>query len=205
LVKDSAQVVDTRFFSETSASSGVSPAGLLEAPTDLGSNGNTAAAVRQDILELYAPFISAKHASGLILCMNPLRAKATSLLVNTLGQQEFPGLTASGGMLLGDRVETGDNIGATVVVLLDPREIWKIGDRGVEVSISRDASIEMADTGLAGDSQDPPNSATIHVSMYQTESTAFKVVRPINFQARRSTAVSWIGDAGWGESSTTTA
>jgi hypothetical protein len=137
--------------------------------------------------------------------MNPARAKATSLMVNTLGQTEFPGLSAGGGSLLGDPVVTGDNVPAGTVILLDPREIWRIEDGGVEVSLSRDATIEMGDgDSVAGDSEEPTASSYKPVSMYQTESTAFKVVRPINYQKRRSTAVSYIGDAGWGDSASTT-
>jgi ABC-type dipeptide/oligopeptide/nickel transport system ATPase component len=35
-------------------------------------------------------------------------------------------------------------------------------------------------------------------SMFDTESTAIKVVRRINFQKRRADAVQFIGDAGYG-------
>jgi hypothetical protein len=34
--------------------------------------------------------------------------------------------------------------------------------------------------------------------MFGTESTAFKVVRSINFAKRRASAVSWLEDAPWG-------
>jgi hypothetical protein len=204
LVAASAERIDTSFLGGGAGTAGVEPAGILQGVSTLGSNGYDAAAVRDDIRELYAPFLTAKHASGLILVMTPARAKAVSLMVNTLGQTEFPGLNAGGGTLLGDTVVTGDNVGATTVILLDPREIWKIGDSGVEVSLSRDATIEM-DTAPTVNSQEPDSADGEFVSMYQTESTAFKIVRPMNFQKRRTTAAAFISDVGWGDSSTTTA
>lgn len=203
LGKASAERVDTTFVSQTAASAGVSPAGILNGLAPLGSNGATAANVLEDVNELYAPFLTAKHASGLIFVMNPARAKATSLLFTTLGVPQFPGLGASGGTLLGDQVVTGDNIGATHVILLDPREIWRIGDSGVQVSLSRDATIEQ-DTVPQGAQDTPTAASATLMSMFQTESTAFKVVRSINFQKRRTTAVAWMEDAIWGNAALST-
>lgn len=197
LVKASAERVDTTFLSTALPVAGVSPAGILVGLAALGSNGYTADAIREDINELYAPFLAARHATGLCFIMTPGRAKATGLLSNALGTREFGSLGAGGGTLEGDRVYTGDNIASGMVILLDPSEIWKIGDTGVEVSVSREASIEQADNP-AGSSQ-PPTAATGKVThMFQQESTAIKIVRPINYQKRRTTAVSFMEDAYWG-------
>jgi hypothetical protein len=154
--------------------------------------------VRDGIRALYAPFLTAKNASGLTLVMNPARAKAISLMVNALGQTEFPGLGADGGMLLGDKVVTGDNVNEAHVLLLKASDIYKIGDGGIEVSVSRDATIEQADDP-AGASDVPTAQANSPVSMFQTESTAIKVVRSINFAKRRTSAVAYVGDASWGD------
>jgi HK97 family phage major capsid protein len=203
LGRASAERVDTTFVSQTAASAGVSPAGILNGLAPLGSNGATAALVREDINELYAPFLSGKHSSGLIFLMTPTRAKATSLLFTTLGVPEFPGLGAQGGTLMGDQVITGDNIGATHVILIDPREIWRIGDGGVQVTLSRDATIEQ-DTAPQGAQDTPTAASATLMSMFQTESTAFKVVRSINFQKRRTDAVAWMEDAIWGNAALST-
>lgn len=205
LVESCAQKVDTTFVSGSAASANISPAGILNGVSSLGSNGYTAEALRADIKELYAPFITAKHATGLYILMHPSLAKSVSLMVNTLGQTEFAGLNAGGGTLLGDTVITGDNVGATTIILLDPREIYRIGDTGIEVSLSMDATIEQdgAPQGYAGS---PPVAASATLmSMFQTESVAFKVVRPINYAKRRSTAAAFISDAAYGNASSTTA
>jgi hypothetical protein len=203
LVRATAERVDTTFVSALAVSAGVSPAGMLNGLSALGSNGYDGPSVMADVLELYAPFITAKHASGLYFVMNKARAKATGLILNTLSMPMFPGLGANGGTLLGDPVVTSDNVPATVVMLIDPSNVWKIGDTGVEVSLSRDATLEQ-DGAPQGASDTPAAATATLVSMFQTESTAFKVTRPINFQKRRTTAVSFMDDAGWGDSSSTT-
>lgn len=201
LVEASAQRVDATFLSATAASAGVSPAGLLNGVSAVAASAGTdGEGLREDIKALYAPFITAKNASGLVLVTTPSLAKAISLMVNTLGQTEFPGLNADGGTLLGDRVVTGDNVGAGDLILLKPSDIYRIGDLGVQVSLSREATIEMADNP-AGASDTPVAQAQLPVSMWQTESTAFKVVRPINFAKRRTGVVQWIDDADYGASS----
>jgi HK97 family phage major capsid protein/HK97 family phage prohead protease len=197
LAEASAQRVDTTFLSATAASAGVSPAGILNGVTAIQASGTDAAAIRADIQSLYAPFFAAKNASGITLVTSPSMAKAMSLLVNALGQNEFQGLSSGGGTLLGDPVVTGDNVPAGAIIALKPRDIWKIGDSGVNVSMSREATIEMNDTP-AGASDTPVDMASHRVSMYQTESTAIKVVRSINFAKRRSHAVQWIDNAEYG-------
>lgn len=197
LIEASAQRVDSTFLSTTAASNGVSPAGILNGVTAEASEGVTAAALRADIKTLYATFIAAKNASGLKIVMNPALAKAIQLMVNTLGLAEFPLLNQDGGSLLGDTVITGDNVNAAHMILLKPSDIYRIGDMGIQVSISREAMVEM-DNAPQGAS-DVPTAASAHmVSMFQSESTAIKVVRPINFAKRRTGVVQYVNDADYG-------
>jgi HK97 family phage prohead protease len=197
LVDASSQRVDNTFLSATAASAGVSPAGLLNGVTGVASSGTDAAALRADIMALYQPFLTAKNANGIQLVMTPSTAKAISLLVNALGQTEFPGLTAAGGMLLGDPVVTGDNVTSGHVIAIKPSDVYRIGDTGVQVSISREAMIEQ-DTAPQGASDTPTAASATLMSMFQTESTAIKVVRSINFAKRRTGAVQFIQDAEYG-------
>jgi HK97 family phage major capsid protein len=201
LAEASTQRVDQTFLGADAAVANVSPAGLLNGVVGLTASGTTAEALRTDIKSLYEQFLSDKNASGLYFVTSPTLAKSISLMVNALGQTEFPGLNASGGTLEGDPVFTGDNVGfdstGTNLILLKPSDIYRIGDTGVEVSISRDATIEQADdpTGRADTGATATNSI---VSMFQTESTAFKVVRRINYAKRRANAVQYVEDADYG-------
>jgi HK97 family phage prohead protease len=201
LVQASAQRVDTTFISALAASAGVSPAGILNGVSAINSAGNTGAALRTDLAALYAIFIAAKNASNLQLVMNKGLAKSISLLVNALGQSEFPNITQDGGTLLGDPVVTGDNVGTTHFILLKPSDIYRIGDYGIQVSISRDATIEQ-NTVPTGASDTPVAQSVDQVNMFQSESTAIKVVRPINFAKRRTGAVQYVHDANYNMSST---
>lgn len=198
LVEACAQRIDSTVFSAAGAGSGA-PAGLLNGVVPIAATGLDADAVYDGIRSLYAPFIAAKNASGLVYVMNPARAKAISLLRNALGQKEFPDLGATGGLLDGDTVVTGDNINEAHVILLKPSDIWKIGDGGIEVSFSRDATIEQADDPT-GETKEGTAMSKNLTSMFQTESTAIKVVRSINFAKRRASAVAYVGDASWGDS-----
>jgi len=193
-----AQIVDTTFLGTAAGGTGY-PAGLFYGVAAVTTNGNDVDALRSDVRDLYAAFIAAKNASGLYFVMNPAMAKAIQLLSNTLGVQAFPDINQNGGTLLGDPVVTGDNVNSAYVILLKPSDIWRIADTGVEVSISKEASIEMTDAP-AQEVNTPATPTGKNVSMFQTESTAFKVVRSINFQKRRSHAAQYISSASYGVS-----
>lgn len=197
IAEASAQRVDTTFLGSAAASAGVSPAGLLNGLSALAPSGTDAAAVRADLMSLYAPFLTAKNASGLVQIMTPSMAKALSLLVNSLGQVEFPGLRATGGELLGDTVYTGDNVTPGDWILMKPSDIWKIGDSGIELSMTDTATLEQ-DDAPAGASDTPTAASATLVNLWQTESIGFKVVRRINYQKRRSGAVVVLSNAEYG-------
>lgn len=197
LVHASSQRVDATFLSTAAAVPGVSPAGILNGLTAITSNGTDGAGLRADIKALYAPFITAKNADGLHLVTTPSLGKAVQLMTNALGQVEFPGISANGGTLLGDPVTTGHNVGAGQMILLKPSDIYRIGDDGVQVSISREAMIEQNDAPTGA--TDTPVAASVHMtSMFQSESTAIKVVRSINFAKRRASAVAYVSGADYG-------
>jgi HK97 family phage major capsid protein/HK97 family phage prohead protease len=200
IVQASSQRVDTTFLSATAASAGVSPAGLLNGVTAVTSSGGDADALRADFQELAAPFIANKNSLGLHIITTPSLGMAIGMMVNALGQPEFPGISENGGTLFNKPVHTGDNVGPGDIILLKPSDIWKIDDRGVEVSMSDQATIEQNDAPQGASDTPTAASATL-MSMFQTESIAFKVVRSINFQKRRSHAVQFIGDAGYGTAS----
>lgn len=197
IVQASAQRVDTTFLSNVAVNAGVSPAGILNGLSALAPSGADAAAVRADMMSLYQQFLTAKNASDLVQIMTPSMAKALALLVNALGQPEFVGLNANGGTLLGDPVYTGDNVTPGDWILMKPSDIWKIGDTGVEVSMSDTATIEQNDAPQGASDTPTAASATL-MSMWQTESVAFKVVRSINYKIRRAGAVAVLSNAEYG-------
>lgn len=191
------QKVDSTFFSAAAASAGVSPAGILNGVSALTPSGTDEAAVRADMQALAYPFVTAKMASGLMFVMNSAQGLALGSFVNTFSQPAFPGINENGGTFMGRTALTGDNVTPGDIILLRPQDIWKIGDGGIQLSMSDTATIEMNDAP-AGASDTPVAMASHAVSMFQTESTAFKLVRRINFQKRRSNAVQAISNAEYG-------
>lgn len=196
LVEASAQKVDSTFLSADAAAANVSPAGILNGVTAIASSGSDIDGVIADVKALYAPFIAANNADGLHFVTTQSLAKSAGLMQNALGNWAFPGLSANGGSLLGDPITAGGNVAAGNLMLLKPSDIYKIGDRGVEVSLSTEAAIQM-DDAPTGASDTPTANATV-VSMFQTDSVAIKIVRPLNFAKRRASAVSFINDADYG-------
>jgi HK97 family phage major capsid protein len=194
----SGQRVDLTFLSATAASAGVSPAGILNGLSAITSAGTDIAGVKQDLKALLAPFQTAKiPLSGITLVTTPTLATALALMDTALGVKAFATMTPNGGALEGFPAFVGDNVGAGNLIALKPSEIWRIGDSGVEVSMSRDATIEMSDAPTGA--SDTPTAASVNmVNMFQSESTAIKVVRPINFQKRRAAAVAYVSDAAYG-------
>ncbi len=196
LVEASAQRVDQTFLGTGAAVLGVSPAGILNGVTAGVSAGKDIEGVIADVKALYAGFIAANNADGLQLVTTQSLAKSLSLMQNVMGNFAFPGLSANGGTLLGDPLVAGGNVGVGDLILLKPSDIYKIGDRGVEVSLSTEAAIQMDDA--PNGASDTPVANSSVVSMFQTESVAIKVVRPLNFAKRRASAVAYIGDADYG-------
>lgn len=202
LINAATQRIDTTFVSATPASNGVSPAGILNGVSSLGSNGNDADAVRQNIAELYQPFIDNNNFSDLVHVMHQSLALQLSLMRNSFGQKEFPDMTPAGGTLEGFPVVTGNNVAVDDHIVLKPSDIYKIDDRGIDVSMSEDASIEM-NSVPTGDALGPTAASEDIINLFQSDAVGIKVVRPISFAKRRSHAVQFIGDAYYGLSTPT--
>lgn len=192
-----AQRVDTTFIGGAAASAGVSPAGLLNGLSPSAPSGTNADAVIADLQTLYSGFLTAKNASGLYHVMTPSMAKAIGLMRNSLGQDEFPGLGADGGTLKGDPVVTGENVTTGDWILMKPSDIYKIGDMGVEISMSDSATIEQ-DSAPQGAGDTPTAASATLMSLWQTEQVGFKIVRRINYAKRRTGAVAYLSDGEYG-------
>jgi hypothetical protein len=202
LVRDSlaeaiAYKLDTTFFSAVAASAGVSPAGILNGINQIPITTSDAAGLRAFINAAYSGFITAKNSTGLVLAMSPGTAKAVGLLVNALGQSEFPGLGTSGGTLLGDRVVVSDNIDPSQIILLKPSDIWSIGDTGVDVAMSGEAMVEQ-DGAPQGASDTPVAASATLMSMFGTDSTAIRAIRRVGWKLRRTGVVAWTDTADFG-------
>lgn len=196
LSQASAQVIDTTLLSASAASAGVSPAGLLNGVSGTASEGPSADGARQDIYNLVAPFNTAKIRGDIVLVTTPAIATQLGLMFNALGQPEFPGLSRSGGSMLGYKVVVGDNVPSGDIIAIAPKAVWKIGDLGVQVSVSQHATVEQS-TVPTGDALTPAAASVMLTSAFQEDMTFFKVIRPVNFAKKRTAAVSLVTGAAY--------
>ena len=193
--------LDTDFIDPNkSASAGVSPASILNGISPITSTGNAAADIREDIRLLFAAFIAANNAptSG-VWIMAATTALALSLMQNPLGQSEFTGISMNGGTLFGLPVIVSEYVTAVTagsnVALVNASDIYLGDDGGVQVDVSREASLQMLDN--------PTNNVTTltptnMVSLWQTNSVGFRAERTINWARRRASAVAWLDGVNWG-------
>lgn len=194
--------IDTDFVDPAKAvSSGVNPASITNGLTALSSAGTSADNARTDIQNLLESFILANlDPTSLVIIMPSTLALALSIMVNSLGQREFPDLTMRGGTLLGIPVITSQYAASAatfgnMVIAVNANDVGLADDGQVDVDISSEASLEMLDN--------PTNSAatptpTTMVSMFQTNSLALRAERFINWVKLRSTAVVFMDDVNWG-------
>lgn len=182
------------------AISGVRPASITNGVSGTPSAGNDGAAIRSDVKALMQTFIAANNAptSG-VWVMSAATALALSMVMNPLGQQEFPGISMNGGTFFGMPVIVSEYVPTdstgSIVVLINASDIYLGDEGGFAVDVSREASLQMADN--ASHNSTTPTAAEL-VSMFQTNSVAFRAERTINWAKRRASSVAVLTGVNWG-------
>lgn len=179
----------------------VRPASITSGLTALHSTGTDADAVRVDLRALIASFVAANNplTSG-VWIMSALTALTLSLMENSLGQRSFPDINVNGGTLLSLPVITSESVTATIdsggqyIVLANAADVYYANEGGMMVDMSREASLEMSDA--PANNSDTPTAAQL-VSLYQTDSMAFRVMQEVNWARRRSTGVAMLEDVAY--------
>jgi len=201
LVQALVGVIDTDFvLTSNNGTAGVKPASITNAAANGVASGTDAEGVRDDIRSLLGEYIAANNppSSGVLL-MRSDTALAISMMVNALGQTEFNGIGMGGGTLLGIPVVTSQYIEAGLVIMVNASDIYLADDGGFRLDMSREATVEMLDSSLAGDAiAVVPGTAASTVSLWQTNCVGFLAERTINWAARRASAVAYISGAAYG-------
>lgn len=199
------QQMDSDFIDPSNAgTANVKPASITNGVTATASSGNAEANVRADILSVFQPWITNNVTpSNAVWIMSATTALGLSLMVNSLGQPSFPGISMNGGTFQGLPVIVSESAGVVngsagghVVVLLNARDIMVADDGTVAVDASREASLEMSD---APSSSAATGTGASLVSMFQTNSLAIRAERWVNWVKARSTAVQYLASVNWGE------
>lgn len=196
-----AQRLDIDFVDPANAGTAtIKPASIANGVTPIVSTGTDANGVRKDVAVVLQGFINANNppTQGVWLMPSSI-AMQLGLMMNALGQPEFPGISMSGGTFFGLPVIASefmphDSAGA-VVELVNAKDIYLGDEGGVNVDMSTEASLEMTDTPVGN--AITPTGATTMVSMFQTNSVAIRAERTISWKRRRLSGVQVLNDVDW--------
>lgn len=169
----------------TSDATAHAPRGLLYGISPVVSAGPDVEDVEADVKGLIAR-IDPLLVGGVQLVMNPLLAFHVGLLRSELGSRAFPGIGINGGELEGVPVVVSNAIQMGTIIAIVPSEIFTIGDRGVEIAISRDATVDGS-------------------SAFQDYFLAFRAVRPVSWAFRRANTIAYLTGAEYGATASPTA
>lgn len=177
-----------------SASSGVSPASITNGVSPIPSAGVDADGVRADIRALFSAFIAANNAptSG-VWIMTATQALSLGLMMNPLGQPEFPGVGMNGGTLFGLPVIVSEHVPSGTVALVNAQDIYLGDEGGFSVDFSREASLQMDDSP-----DNPTTGSTVLVSLWQRNLVGFLAERTISWARRRDSSVQLLSGVNWG-------
>ena len=177
------------------------PASITNGIATPNSAGNTADHVRADVKTIMSAFVAADNppTSG-VWIMPTTTALALSLMVNALGNPEFPGITMRGGTFFGLPVITSEYVptlsAGAYVFLVNASDIYFADEGEIAIDMSQEASLQM-DSAPTQSSATP--TATQVVSLWQTNSVGFRAERTVNWQRRRDSAVAGIDTVNWGD------
>lgn len=189
--------VDADLFDpDLAAVSAVNPGGLLNGVSPVaGPASLDPDLVRAALLRLWAPWNSTHLGTRPAYYTTPGVARALAFARESLGTPAFPGVTPNGGTLDGIPLRTSQHLahnggsGGAPFILVDEAEIYLADDGSVTLDARDDVAVEM-DSAPSSNSGTPTGASL--VSMWQTNSIAFRCERFIWWSARRTGAVQWI-------------
>lgn len=206
LVRDSlgdcvVERIDSDLFDpDIAAVSNVNPAGLLNGVAPVAGPAGTvdADSIRCALLRLWAPWDSTNLGARPAYYTTPAVARFLAFMRDPLGNTAFTGVTPNGGTLDGIPLRVSNYLannggsGGAPFILVDEAEIFLADDGSVTIDASEQASIEMSNTPVGSTSATVTSNGSPFVSMWQTNSIAFRAERFIWWGPRRSGAINWI-------------
>lgn len=182
-LRDAIQLfLDQQFLDPTVAAvANVNPASITNGVTPIGLNA--AASVATWTTAITAAF-TAMSAAG-ITPTHWITTPTLALSLGTLRTSQdifaFPGVTGTGGVLMGLPVIVSSASPAGQLILISAPEIFLADDGGVDIDISREASVMMDSAPVAG--------TTAYTSLWQHNLVGIRAERFINWAKRRAQAV----------------
>lgn len=205
LVDTIAQTIDRDFVDPANAGTAdVKPASITNGVTPVVASGTDADALRADAKAVMSNFVALNMSlSGAVWIMTETQALGIALMLNPLGQAEFPGIQINGetgGTFMGLPVVLSENIppqaavtgppaipAGSCIILAKASEILLADDGEVVLDASNQASLQMDSAPT-----NPPVAATVMVSLWQMNMVGLRAERHINWTKRRPGAVQFI-------------
>lgn len=194
------QLMDNDFTDpDKAAVASVSPASLTNGVTPRAASGTNYAAFVADVKAVMQNFMDVFISpADMVIIMREELALSMSLMVTSLGNPQFPGLSMAGGSLLGLPVITSQNIQYTEdspqegspMIFVKASDILLADDGQVSIDVSREASVQMNDAP-----DNPASASTVLTSFWQHNLVGIRAERMINWTKRRSQAVQFISAA----------
>jgi len=195
LLKGLTEFFDGVFVGAAAAVTNVSPAGILNGISSTAVTGATAIKFRYDMnVIIQKMIVNKRDPSKLVLLMSSGQTMSLASMINSLGQQEFPTINAGGGNYLGIPIVSSQAVG-TNIILLDPGDILLAEDPAIRIDVSREASIEMSDTPILGDTS-PTTGATLK-SFWQNNLVGLRAEQYRTWKVARTTAVEYLTGAAY--------
>ena len=188
MVAGIAQFLDQQFTDPTVAEvAQTSPASI--------TNGATTAAsldTPKGDLGLIISHFTAQNVSlnQLTIIMSQTNAYAMGLATNALGVPMYPGVGVNGGSTNGLTIIASNVVGQNVIALA-PEYILYADDGGVQIDVSREATLQMNDAPV--NPADP--ATTVWTNMFQDNLVALRAERFINWKRAANNAVYYLTGA----------
>lgn len=188
MIKGMAQYLDQQFIDPTVAAvTNVSPASITNLANGFGTAGTSGDNGRTDfkkgITLMTGTTTNTYPISEVVAIMSEANAFALSTALTSNGVLVNPNLTAKGGSILGVPVITSQNAGQVVAFVHAPSILYA-DDGGVNIDVSREASIEMNTVPTS-----PVTASSAYVSLWQLNLVGLRAERFINWKRARTTAV----------------
>lgn len=188
MISDTAAMLDTAFLGGTVASA-TAPGGILADAETAVSTGVTAADIIADLRGRVQALAGHNMGRRPVWIMNPARAWGLQLAMTAAGTPLLPEMTNN--VLLGIPVVTSTIVPADKVYLVDGAEIFFAG------GAPRFMATEMATIHEESVNPDPIDGASPVRSLYQTNSSALRVLWQLDWKVARTGAVQVIESAAW--------
>jgi len=188
IIEDTAATLDSILLDATAGDT-VRPAGILNgvSAVAVGYGGADHVAVKEDFKALLAPFIAANAVDGITVVMNPTQGLNISMMD---GPENNAGWFAE----IAKRVTFVESTHATaarLVAIRNPDFATALGDMP-EFELSNQATIHMEDTSPAEIVATGPTAAAPVRSLWQTDSSAIRMIMDVSWTMARSGMVQWI-------------